>query len=146
MKQDVNEKYYLNDRYRIVDLLNGYFFHEVQYIAPEDVKDGGTQLVYVSEDLFMVMSSMSKNWQLRELQNEQDNQEKGRKVDMCKAIDDMLKDSRNDGLRIGREEGRVEGEERISKINRLNVLLISENRLDDLKRATQDKEFQNILL
>ncbi|MCI6996214.1 MAG: hypothetical protein MR936_05315 [Eubacterium sp.] len=36
------------------------------------MKDGGTQLVYVSEDLFMVMASMSKNWQLRELQNEQD--------------------------------------------------------------------------
>lgn len=48
------------------------FFCGVQYIAPEDVKDGGTQLVYVSEDLFMVMASMSKNWQLRELQNEQD--------------------------------------------------------------------------
>ena len=50
-------------------------------------------------------------------------QGKGRKVDMCKAIDDMLEDSRNDGLRIGREEGRekgiIEGEERISKLGLL---------------------------
>ena len=49
MKQDVNEKYYLNDNHRIADLLNGYFFHGVQYIAPEDVKEAGTQLVYMSE-------------------------------------------------------------------------------------------------
>ena len=37
----------------------------------------------------------------------------------------------------------MEGEERI---NKLNFFLISENRLDDLKRAVQDKEFQNMLL
>ena len=328
MKQDVNEKYYLNDRYRIADLLNGYFFHGIQCIAPEDVKEAGTQLVYVSEnhssdsakddmtvlrehdllhkiihganylifsledqnyldpsmvlrsleytvgeyvrqrheiqkmhdrkkdlkgdeylsrfsvqdllkpvavvviffgdeewkgartlhelldwtdiseewkelfmdyrmhlievqkienlelfhsdlkllfgflqskndkeklkgflaenhdelsevpqDLFMVMTSMSNIWQLRELQKEQKSQEKGWKVNMCKAFDEMLEDSRNDGLRIGiekgRKEGKMEGEERI---NKLNLLLITENRLDDLKRAVQDKEFQNMLL
>ena len=320
MKQDVNEKYYLNDRYRIADLLNGYFFHGIQCIAPEDVKEAGTQLVYVSEihssdsakddmtvlrghdllhkiihganyfifsledqnyldpsmvlrsleytvgeyvkqrheiqkmhdrkkdlkgdeylsrfsvedllkpvavvviffgdgewkgartlhellewtdipeewkelfldyrmhlievqkienlelfhsdlkllfgflqskndkeklkeflaenhdelsevpqDLFMVMTSMSNIWQLRELQKEQKSQEKGWKVNMCKAFDEMLEDSRNDGLRIGiekgreegreegRKEGKMEGEERI---NKLNFLLITENRLD----------------
>ena len=324
MKQDINEKYYLNDNHRIADLLNGYFFHGVQYIAPEDVKEAGTQLVYMSEipsldstkddvtvmrdhdllhkiihganyfifsledqnyldpsmvlrsleytvgeymkqrheiqkmhdkkkdlkadeylsrfsvedllkpvaivviffgdgewtgartlhelldwtdipedwkklfmdyrmhlievqkieklelfhsdlkllfgflqsknnkeklkvflnenqdelsevpeDLFMVMASLSKTWQLRELQKEQENKKKGWKVNMCKAIDDMLEDSRNDGLRIGMEKGRAEGRERI---NKLNFLLISENRLDDLKRAVQDKEFQNMLL
>ena len=328
MKRDVNEKYYLNDRYRIADLLNGYFFHGIQYIAPEDVKEAGTQLVYVAEnhssdsakddmtvlrdhdllhkiihganyfifsledqnyldpsmvlrsleytvgeyvrqrheiqkmhdrkkdlkgdeylsrfsvqdflkpvavvviffgdgewkgastlhelldwtdipeewkelfldyrmhlievqkiedlelfhsdlkllfgflesknnkeklkgflnenhdellevpqDLFMVMASLSNTRQLRELQKEQKSQEKGWKVNMCKAIDDMLEDSRNDGLRIGiekgRKEGKMEGEERI---NKLNFLLITENRLDDLKRAVQDKEFQNMLL
>lgn len=49
MKQDVNEKYYLNDRKRIADLLNGYFFHGIQCIAPEDVEEGGTQLLYQSE-------------------------------------------------------------------------------------------------
>ena len=320
MKRDVNEKYYLNDRYRIADLLNGYFFHGIQYIAPEDVKEAGTQLVYVAEnhssdsakddmtvlrdhdllhkiihganyfifsledqnyldpsmvlrsleytvgeyvrqrheiqkmhdrkkdlkgdeylsrfsvqdflkpvavvviffgdgewkgastlhelldwtdipeewkelfldyrmhlievqkiedlelfhsdlkllfgflesknnkeklkgflnenhdellevpqDLFMVMASLSNTRQLRELQKEQKSQEKGWKVNMCKAIDDMLEDSRNDGLRIGIEKG----EERI---NKLKFFLITENRLDDLKRAVQDKEFQNMLL
>ena len=49
MKQDVNEKYYLNDRKRIADLINGYFFHGIQCIAPEDVEEGGTQLLYQSE-------------------------------------------------------------------------------------------------
>ena len=105
------------------------------------------ELSEVPQDLFMVMTSMSNIWQLRELQKEQKSQEKGWIVNMCKAFDDMLEDSRNDGLRIGiekgRKEGKMEGEERI---NKLNLLLITENRLDDLKRAVQDKEFQNMLL
>ena len=65
--------------------------------------------------------------------------QEGWKVNMCTAFDEMLEDSRNDGLRIGIEKG----EERI---NKLHFLLITENRLDDLKRAVQDKEFQNMLL
>ena len=105
------------------------------------------ELSEVPQDLFMVMTSMSNIWQLRELQKEQKSQEKGWKVNMCKAFDEMLEDSRNDGLRIGiekgRKEGKMEGEERI---NKLNFLLITENRLEDLKRAVQDKEFQNMLL
>ena len=105
------------------------------------------ELSEVPQDLFMVMTSMSNIWQLRELQKEQKSQEKGWKVNMCKAFDEMLEDSRNDGLRIGiekgRKEGKMEGEERI---NKLNFFLISENRLDDLKRAVQDKEFQNMFL
>lgn len=322
MKQDVNEKYYLNDRYRIADLLNGYFFQGNQYISPKDVEEGNSQLIYVpeeqalkvlknrklvfgehdllhkiirganyfvfgveeqnyldpsmvlrsldytvgqymkqrheiqkmhdrkknlkgdeyvskfsledllkpvaivviyfgddewrgartlhelldwtdipngwknmfadyrmhlievqkignlewfhsdlrllfgflqckndkqtlgifveknrqelselSEDIFMVMASLSKSKQLKALEIEQENQGKG-KINMCKAIDDMLEDSRNDGLRIGREEGREEGEARIC---RLFYCLISDNRLDDMKRATQDKEFQKTL-
>ena len=97
------------------------------------------ELLEVPQDLFMVMASLSNTRQLRELQKEQKSQEKGWKVNMCKAIDDMLEDSRNDGLRIGIEKG----EERI---NKLKFFLITENRLDDLKRAVQDKEFQNMLL
>ena len=50
MKQDVNEKYYLNDRYRIADLLNGYFFQGNQYISPKDVEEGNPQLIYLPEE------------------------------------------------------------------------------------------------
>ncbi|MCI6998300.1 MAG: hypothetical protein MR936_16345 [Eubacterium sp.] len=97
------------------------------------------ELSEIPEDMFMVMASLSGRKQQKELEKQWKKQGKGRKVDMCKAIDDMLEDSRNDGLRIGREEG----EERISK---LFFCLISDNRLDDLKRAAQDKEFQNMLM
>lgn len=102
------------------------------------VEKNRQELSELSEDIFMVMASLSKSNQLKALAIEREHQGKG-KINMCKAIDDMLEDSRNDGLRIGREEG----EERIS---RLFYCLISDNRLDDMKRATQDKEFQKTLL
>lgn len=102
------------------------------------IEENQKELSELSEDIFMVMASLSKSNQLKVLAIEREHQGKG-KINMCKAIDDMLEDSRNDGLREGREEG----EERIS---RLFYCLISDNRLDDMKRATQDKEFQNALL
>lgn len=37
------------------------------------------------------------------------NHEKGRKVNMCQALEEMLKDERNEGRNEGRTEGRIEG-------------------------------------
>ena len=42
----------------------------------------------------------------------------------------------------GREEGREEGEE---KLNRLYLLLIKQNRMDDLQKAAEDKAFRQKL-
>lgn len=42
-----------------------------------------------------------------------------------------------------RKEGRAEGEDRIA---RLNLLLLEESRYEDLKRASQDKEYREDLL
>ena len=42
-----------------------------------------------------------------------------------------------------REEGREEG---INDINALNIRLINENRLDDLRRAATDIDYQSQLL
>ena len=53
---------------------------------------------------------------------------------------------REEGIGIGREEGigigREEGEE---KLNRLNMLLISQDRMEDLKKAAEDKEYRRRL-
>lgn len=43
----------------------------------------------------------------------------------------------------GEEKGIEKGAD---KINKLNQILIDSGRLDDLKRATNDKEFQNKLI
>jgi uncharacterized protein YabN with tetrapyrrole methylase and pyrophosphatase domain len=56
---------------------------------------------------------------------------KGEKTDMCKAWDDH------------RNSGKIE--ER-NLINRLNSILIEHNRLDDLKRSTEDESFQTELI
>ncbi|MDY3239227.1 MAG: hypothetical protein SOW80_03790, partial [Anaerovoracaceae bacterium] len=49
---------------------------------------------------------------------------------------------RKEGIGIGREEGREEGEE---KLNQLYLLLIQQNRMDDLQKAAEDKTFRQKL-
>ena len=56
-----------------------------------------------------------------------------------------------DGIELGREQGIEQGiekgiEQGIDKINRLHDILIEQNRLDDLKRAIKDKEFEKSLM
>ena len=59
----------------------------------------------------------------------------GGKKDMCKAIIDLMEDSRI--------EGREEGE---SLLARLIQILLSENRLEDINKVTSDKEYRAKLL
>ena len=47
----------------------------------------------------------------------------------------------------GRAEGRLEGERNgITRINKLNSILIAANRFDDLKRASEDVSYQSALM
>ncbi len=47
----------------------------------------------------------------------------------------------------GKEDGRVEGiEEGIDNVNKLNSYLLEAGRIDDLKKATNDKAFQKKLI
>ncbi len=60
--------------------------------------------------------------------------EEGQQV-MCEIMERIAREERN--------EGRLEGE---TRINTLNAILINLNRLDDLKRAATDKDFQMQLM
>lgn len=60
------------------------------------------------------------------------------KINMCKAIEDLMADSRKEG----REEG---GRNEAERINRLNLLLSEQGRMDDLIRAAKDREYQERL-
>ena len=53
-----------------------------------------------------------------------------------------LEEMMNQRFDAGREEGREEGEE---KLNRLNMLLIRQDRMEDLKKAAEDKEYRRRL-
>ena len=63
----------------------------------------------------------------------------------------FIQDAIYEGRKIGEEEGRKIGEEEGRKeateeLNALSAFLIDNNRLEDLRRATQDPEFQQELL
>lgn len=64
--------------------------------------------------------------------------ERGMEVNYM-LFSEMLDEERMEG----REEGREEGEDRIA---RLNLLLLADNRYEDLKRASQDKAYREHLL
>lgn len=53
---------------------------------------------------------------------------------MCKAIDDMITDSRNEGIKSGE-----------NRVNALFSKLKADNRIDDLLRSVSDREYQNAL-
>lgn len=55
---------------------------------------------------------------------------KGGRLNMCTALENL------------KQEGKEEGEKRVTK---LNLLLIAEKRYDDLEKASRDKEYRNQL-
>lgn len=63
-------------------------------------------------------------------------------ADMCKAVDDMIKNSEERGIRQGRKQGRREGEERMAQLNKL---LLAKNRITDLLKASEDVEYRGKL-
>ena len=64
------------------------------------------------------------------MQRDRENIEEGREL------------GRAEGIVLGREEGRAEGNDQMAS---LNQRLLSENRIEDLKRASEDADFRNQL-
>ena len=58
---------------------------------------------------------------------------------MCNLSEVMIERGLEQGLEQGREQERT-------VINSLNLLLINQNRFEDLKRAASDKEYQSKLI
>ena len=72
-------------------------------------------------------------------------------LERADAREEGLEEGRKLGQKIGREEGRKEGreegrEETLNLINKLNDILLSEGRVEDLKRSINDREYQAQLL
>ena len=63
--------------------------------------------------------------------------------DMCKAFDDMMRDSKREGRREGKREGKREAEEQMSK---LIQKLISAGRITDLQQASNNKKYRKKLM
>lgn len=63
--------------------------------------------------------------------------------DMCKAIKEMLRDSRMEGRQEGEQEGRLKGQDEMAT---LSEKLILADRISELLKASTDREFRNKLL
>ena len=68
--------------------------------------------------------------------------EEGQEI-MCEIMERLNTEAREEGLEVGRDMGRSEMQ---GEINALNIRLISENRIDDLRRAATDIAYQSQLL
>lgn len=60
-------------------------------------------------------------------------------INMCEILDRI----ENRGIDIGEKRGR---EEMANEINQLNSILLEQNRLDDLRRAVADRDYQRQLM
>lgn len=75
-------------------------------------------------------------------QNVESQEEREKVVDMCKALDDLVLDSRNEGRAEGRREGISEGTERVNCLNRY---LVEDGRMEELVQAVADSVLQQKL-
>ena len=64
-------------------------------------------------------------------------------IDMCKAVKDMLDESKTKGLEEGKAEGRAEG---FSQLSKLIELLSDEERYADIKKIAKDAAYRDMLM
>ena len=83
--------------------------------------------------------------------SKQEVRSKGGGFDMCKAIKEMLRVSRQEGEQEGRQEGRQKGRqegrlEGQDEMATLSEKLILADRVSELLKASTDREYRNKLL
>ena len=66
---------------------------------------------------------------------------------MCQALEELMKEEfaakRTEGERIGEERGKERGQ---SRVNELNKRLAQAGRIDDIIKASSDREYQERLI
>lgn len=65
------------------------------------------ELTEIQDDLYQAMSQLTCTRELNRLRNQE---KEGGRRNMCKAIDDLMRDCREEGREEGRKTGRMEGE------------------------------------
>ena len=97
------------------------------------------------EDAYDFLTVMAGIRNLRLIKQEV--QSKGGGFDMCKAIKEMLRVSRQEGEQEGRQEGRQKGRlEGQDGMATLSEKLILADRVSKLLKASTDREYRNKLL
>lgn len=121
-------------RYREYIQENSEFFSRIPKSAL-DVIDACTNIQYIKEHLQFVRSQESKE----------------EEADMCKALDEIMKNAENRGIKKGLKKGLKQGinqgiSQGVQQMNRLIQQLLADDRQEDLIRATTDDLFRRKLL
>ena len=103
----------------------------------------------LEEDTFDLLTVMSGIRAMKLIKR--DVETVGGEFDMCKAFDDMMRDSKQEGIREGiregRREGRREGERKTEeRMNELIQKLVSAGRINDLLQASNNKKYRKKLM
>ena len=107
----------------------------------EYVKENEAVFSRLEEDTFDLLTVMSGIRAMKLIKRDVENVGGG--FDMCKAFDDMMRDSKREGRREGKREGKREAEEQMSK---LIQKLISAGRITDLQQASSNKKYRKKLM
>ena len=111
----------------------------------EYVKENEAVFSRLEEDTFDLLTVMSGIRAMKLIKREVENVGGG--FDMCKAFDDMMRDSKREGRREGRREGKREGKrEAEEQMSKLIQKLISAGRITDLQQASNNKKYRKKLM
>ncbi len=89
------------------------------------------------EDTYNLIGALGKMEQVQMLKENCRKEDGG--FDMCKGMEDWLDEKMNEGMECGLEQG-------VDRVNRLIRHLVQDNRIQDLKRSAEDKEYQEQLM
>ena len=111
----------------------------------EYVKENEAVFSRLEEDTFDLLTVMSGIRAMKLIKRDVENVGGG--FDMCKAFDDMMRDSKREGRREGRREGKREGKrEAEEQMSKLIQKLISAGRITDLQQASNNKKYRKKLM
>ncbi len=118
-----------NPRQELKDMLKYIEKSTVENIKNQDI-ESVSELVNKVKKRKEVGINYMKSWEMEQM-----------------ARDRGYREGHEEGLRAGHAQGHAQGlEEMQEKINRLNVLLAKEERMDDIVKAAEDKNYQSVLL
>ena len=109
----------------------------------EDAAESKNILIAMLEELLKKDSADVKKQKLVEQYGLIMNDETGRRLDVMCNLSEVVMEK---GIEKGRQEGIEKGIERgESRLNKLNLMLLQADRLEDLKKAAEDKQYRAIL-
>ncbi|MGN0322835.1 MAG: Rpn family recombination-promoting nuclease/putative transposase [Oliverpabstia sp.] len=109
------------------------------------IQNNKEEFCFMPEDTYDMIWVLAGERKLKRLKQKIMNEKE--RCDMCKALEDIREESRkrgeDDGKKVGLEIGKKTGLEIAMKLTKL---LIEDGRVEDLKKATENKKYQTRLL